>query len=104
MDRAALLGRDDRLDVAGALGVSAAAASPARAGAAAARSSSGRLLPLDEAMRQHIEAAVIAAGGRIEGPHGAAALLHINPHTLRARMRKLGVEWNRFRSFAGHEG
>jgi DNA-binding NtrC family response regulator len=104
MDRAALLGRDDRLDVAGALGVSAAAASPARAGAAAARSSSGRLLPLDEAMRQHIEAAVIAAGGRIEGPHGAAALLHINPHTLRARMRKLGVEWNRLRSFAGHEG
>jgi hypothetical protein len=30
-------------------------------------------------------------------PGGAAAILGINPHTLRARMRKLGVEWSRFR-------
>ena len=35
--------------------------------------------------------------GRVEGPHGAAGLLRINPHTLRARMRKLGVDWRRFR-------
>jgi len=36
--------------------------------------------------------------GRIEGPHGAALLLNINPHTLRARMRKLGIRWSDFRS------
>jgi hypothetical protein len=24
-------------------------------------------------------------------------LLAINPHTLRARMRKLGIDWRRFR-------
>ena len=35
--------------------------------------------------------------GRIEGPTGAARMLEINPHTLRARMRKLGVDWNLFR-------
>ncbi len=29
---------------------------------------------------------------------GAARLLGINPHTLRARMRKLKLDWNRFRS------
>jgi transcriptional regulator with GAF, ATPase, and Fis domain len=103
MDRAALLGRGERLDVAGALGASAAAAPPATAGPGTTRSPSGPLLSLDEAMRRHIEAAVVAAGGRIEGPQGAAAILQINPHTLRARMRKLGVEWSHLRSFAGHE-
>ena len=52
---------------------------------------------LDEAMRAHIEAALARTRGRIEGPRGAAALLAINPHTLRARMRKLGVRWDRYR-------
>jgi transcriptional regulator with GAF, ATPase, and Fis domain len=48
-------------------------------------------------MRHHIEAALAATGGRIEGRHGAARVLGINPHTLRARMRKLGIDWSRFR-------
>jgi transcriptional regulator with GAF, ATPase, and Fis domain len=48
-------------------------------------------------MKQHIEAALKLTKGRIEGKHGAAAILEINPHTLRARMRKLGVEWSIFR-------
>jgi transcriptional regulator with GAF, ATPase, and Fis domain len=48
-------------------------------------------------MRQHIERALVVTHGRIEGPRGAARLLQINPHTLRARMRKLGVEADRFR-------
>jgi hydrogenase-4 transcriptional activator len=56
------------------------------------------VLPLDEAMRQHIEAALEAARGRIEGSHGAARLLEINPHTLRARMRKLGIDWGAYRN------
>jgi hypothetical protein len=42
------------------------------------------------AMRDHIERALIATDGQIEGRGGAAELLDINPHTLRARMRKLG--------------
>lgn len=56
------------------------------------------LLTLDDAMKQHIEQALVATQGRIEGPHGAAALLDINPHTLRARMRKMGIQWSRFRN------
>jgi len=42
-----------------------------------------------------------ATRGRLEGPHGAARLLRINPHTLRARMRKLRIDWRRFRVEAG---
>jgi len=48
-------------------------------------------------MRQHIERALAATRGRIEGQRGAAAILDINPHTLRARMRKLGIDPTRFR-------
>jgi transcriptional regulator with GAF, ATPase, and Fis domain len=52
---------------------------------------------LDQAMAKHIERALEQTQGRIEGKGGAAELLDINPHTLRSRMKKLGVEWNRFR-------
>jgi transcriptional regulator with GAF, ATPase, and Fis domain len=59
--------------------------------------SSAPILPLDQAMARHIESALAHCGGRIEGPQGAARLLEINPHTLRARMRKLGIHWGSFR-------
>jgi transcriptional regulator with GAF, ATPase, and Fis domain len=54
-------------------------------------------LTLDAAMARHIEAALRRTHGRIEGKGGAADILAINPHTLRARMRKLGVNWKHFR-------
>jgi transcriptional regulator with GAF, ATPase, and Fis domain len=53
---------------------------------------------LDAAMRRHIELALKACEGRIEGAHGIARLLDVNPHTLRARMRRLGVDWAGFRA------
>jgi hypothetical protein len=59
---------------------------------------SGEFAPLDVAMARHIETALRRTHGRIEGPFGAARLLQINPHTLRGRMRHLGVDWRRFRS------
>jgi transcriptional regulator with GAF, ATPase, and Fis domain len=97
VERAVILGDGERLDVAKALGVapgatSAAPARPVSAGAAESFPS------LDRAMARHIEAALARAHGKIEGPGGAAALLDINPHTLRARMRKLGVDWRRHRA------
>ena len=53
--------------------------------------------PLNVAMKAHIERALRATQGRVEGPTGAARLLRINPHTLRARMRKLGVDLAMYR-------
>ena len=99
MDRAVILGDGKHLEVATALGATptaptaAAVAPDARAGAEV---QSG-LLTLNAAAARHIESALAKTGGRIEGPHGAARLLGINPHTLRARMRRLGVDWKRFR-------
>lgn len=53
---------------------------------------------LDDAMRHHIEAALVRCKGRIEGEHGAARLLAIHANTLRSRMHKLGIHWERFRT------
>jgi transcriptional regulator with GAF, ATPase, and Fis domain len=58
---------------------------------------------LDAVAVSHIEHALTATGGRIEGPHGAAARLKVNPHTLRARMRKLGIDWTRYRGRGGQD-
>jgi transcriptional regulator with GAF, ATPase, and Fis domain len=99
IERAVILGNGQRLDVAGALGAPAPAAA-AVAGPASLPQAAGAdapFLTLDQAMARHIEAALRRTRGRIEGRDGAGALLAINPHTLRARMRKLGVDWQRFR-------
>src|SRR5690606_19733786 len=123
IERAVILGDGRTLDVATALGAggpraarpapageagppaSGAPAAPAAtpvavapAGAPARAAAASQPFPsLDEAMRAHIEAALVRTRGRIEGSRGAAALLRINPHTLRARMRKLGISWARYR-------
>jgi hydrogenase-4 transcriptional activator len=52
---------------------------------------------LDDAIRDHIEQVLKETGGRIEGKYGAAIRLKVNPHTLRAKMRKLKIDWSRFR-------
>ena len=59
---------------------------------------SGEFPRLDSVVQSHIESALRRSAGRIEGTGGAAALLGINPHTLRARMRKLGIKWGTFRN------
>lgn len=52
----------------------------------------GPLKTLKEQERDHILAALHRTGGRVSGPHGAAVLLAINPKTLEARMKKLGLQ------------
>ena len=95
IDRAAILGDGRRLEVGKALG--GAAGAPASTTSATAPGAHAGLLTLDQAMRRHVEAALTTTRGRIEGHGGAARLLDVNPHTLRARMRKLGIDWARYR-------
>ncbi len=47
---------------------------------------------MEDAERRHIENALTAARWVIEGPQGAAAVLGLNPSTLRSRMRRLGIQ------------
>ncbi len=52
-------------------------------------------LPLDEMTAQHIRQALEMAGGKINGPGGAAQLLGLHPNTLRTKMNKLGIPYGR---------
>ena len=97
IERAAILGDGRRLEVARALGGTdmgsrAIASEPEKSPAAL-----DEVQSLDSVIRHHIESALRRSRGRIEGPFGAAASLAVNPHTLRARMRKLRIDWRGFR-------
>jgi hydrogenase-4 transcriptional activator len=108
IERAVILGNGTHLDVAKALGVASVPPAPHTAdrgaasdpiAAVAADPAPDEPFPtLDRVMAEHIAAALARARGRIEGRGGAADLLGKNPHTLRARMRKLGLDWRRFRA------
>jgi transcriptional regulator with GAF, ATPase, and Fis domain len=108
VERATILGNGRRLEIAAALGSSQGVAvvdpvAPA-ADARQVPAPAAECAPLDRAMADHIEHALRLCRGRIEGPHGAARLLDVNPHTLRARMRKLSIDWARFRAAARSRG
>jgi formate hydrogenlyase transcriptional activator len=47
---------------------------------------------IDQVERNHILEVLTRTNWRIEGSDGAAALLNLNPSTLRSRMKKLGVQ------------
>lgn len=51
-----------------------------------------RPLRLADAERQHILAVLKRTGGVIEGPKGAAKILDLHPNTLRARVKRLGID------------
>ncbi len=97
MDRAVLLGQGRTLNVAAALGQRAGADIGSTESSMARPTRASHVEPLDDVVRRHIEVALRASRGRVEGAHGAARMLRINPHTLRARMRKLGIDWTSFR-------
>jgi len=88
IERAAILGGGMRLELARALGLRGEAAPPSEIDA---------FPTLDDAIREHIERALVRARGKIEGDDGAARLLGLHANTLRSRMHKLGVQWERFR-------
>lgn len=93
IERATILGNGRCLDLRGALGSLGAR----RGGQHASAAVSTEFPKLASVMARHIEAALQRTAGRIEGTSGAAVLLGINPHTLRARMRKLRIDWSTFR-------
>ncbi len=88
VERAVLLGHGQRLDLRAALALGARLPAPAAV---------SRPATLQDAQVVQIEDALRHTRGRIEGAGGAAERLGVNPHTLRARMRKFGIDWAQFR-------
>lgn len=104
VDRAAILGDGRTLEFAKALGAIEPMRTPSERNTADTQfvsSSNGsqnpQIMPLESVVRRHIEQALRATHGRVEGPYGAARLLQVNPDTLRWRMRKLGIDWKAYR-------
>lgn len=111
IDRAVILGAGRCLDVATALGLGRRPFAPSApsvdvtlyevipesAPAPEVQPPASEIVSLADAMRRHVERALAATRGRIEGKRGAAEMLDINPHTLRARMKKLGIDPSRYR-------
>lgn len=104
MERAVILGDGKRLEIAKALGLLPSVVPslrPLREEPAAKAGENEAFPTLDEVAATHIKTALARTRGRVEGERGAAVLLGINPHTLRARMRKLGIKWSAYRSHGG---
>ncbi len=100
IDRAAILGDGHTLDVTTALGpvdVHATSAGVSSTQSVGSVPGPPTIVRLDQYVKQHIERALVATRGIIEGRRGAAELLGLNPHTLRSRMRKLKIPWGNYR-------
>jgi transcriptional regulator with PAS, ATPase and Fis domain len=50
---------------------------------------------LDKVVSRHIRRVLLKTQGKVHGPDGAAAVLGINPSTLRNRMKKSGIDYGR---------
>jgi transcriptional regulator with GAF, ATPase, and Fis domain len=102
IERAAILGDGRALKIAAALGttgpVGSSRPAPSQPDPPTVHATPPPAdLQLDAVMAAHIRRVLAAAHGRIEGDGGAAQMLGINPHTLRARMRKLKIDWAGYR-------
>ena len=56
------------------------------------KAGSGKTLTLEEMERQHIMDVLEQTNWRVSGEKGAAKILDLNPTTLEARMKKLGIQ------------
>ncbi len=52
----------------------------------------------DDMVREILRRALAATGGRIYGPHGAAALLDLKPTTLQSKLKRYGLHRREFTS------
>ena len=97
IERAVILSREIELEVAPDV-------LPEIAAVALTQAAAPRLVPqekapavplpqsIEQVERNHILEVLMRTNWRIEGADGAAALLNLNPSTLRSRMKKLGVQ------------
>jgi len=99
IDRAAILGNGSCLEIAKSLGQTEKPFSLPSEGILLNDPSNNvpEIIPLDDAVREHIKKVLVKTKGRVEGIDGAAARLKVNPSTLRAKMIKLKIDGQEFR-------
>jgi len=90
IERAAILSRGSLLDALESFGMSAAPQRPERSEHPTARAQAFNGT-LENVERAHIQRVLQESRWVIEGEHGAAIALGLNPSTLRSRMRKLAI-------------
>lgn len=95
IDRAAILGNGKRLEIAHALGL--LNTSQALLLKKDKIIEEKEILTLNEYNRKYIEYVLSKTNGKIDGKGGCAELLGINPNTLRAKMKKLGIDFKRYK-------
>jgi transcriptional regulator with GAF, ATPase, and Fis domain len=93
LERAVILGHGRYLDLDAALGVQlvkrqSETESPIEPHA----SPQEKLDPLDSVIVAHLKRALAKTHGRVDGPHGAAKQLAVNPNTFRAKLRKYKID------------
>lgn len=86
IDRAAILGNGKTLEISKSLGLKNIS-----------ENTFSENLTLEELVREHIQNVLERTRGRIDGRYGAAKLLQVNPSTLRAKIRKLGINLKEFK-------
>jgi PAS domain S-box-containing protein len=100
IERAVILSKGPDLELAAELippvhGTPVAATFQAYPGADNNRASIAEDRSLARTEKEHIIEVLKQTKWRVEGPNGAAAILKLNPSTLRTRMKKLGVDRSR---------
>jgi len=94
IDRSAILGNGKKLEIAHALGLS-------NTGKPLFikrdKIEQDENLTLNEYIKRYIEYVLSKTNGKIDGKGGCAELLDINPNTLRAKMKKLGINYKSYK-------
>ncbi len=92
IDRSAILGNGKKLEIAMALGLSNKIIFMQKN-----KFENDEILTLDEYIKRYFEYILSITNGKIEGKGSCSELLGVNPNTLRAKMKKLGINYKYFK-------
>ncbi len=102
LERAVILGHGRYLDLQAALGVQllrpgSRDSAPGAASNESTGDESAAIEPLDAVISAHLKRALTRTRGRVDGEHGAASLLRLNPNTLRGKLRRYRIDPAKYR-------
>jgi DNA-binding NtrC family response regulator len=97
LERAVILGHGRHLDLQAALGVQLLRPESRHGLPATSSNESVPIEPLDTVISAHLKRALTLTRGRVDGVHGAASMLGLNPNTLRGKLRRHRIDPAKYR-------